>query len=58
MNIMQGESVSVFVNGARTVGTYLRPIAGKTNRHRVAIKKARWTRDHWVTVSTKKLGRT
>lgn len=51
------DKVLVTVNGERTAGVYMHPIAGKKNRHCVAVKYKFWRRDHWVTVSTKKLAR-
>lgn len=51
-----GEKVIVTVNGSKSEGIYMRPISRK-NRHRIAVKKAGWTRDHWVTTSAKKISR-
>lgn len=50
-----GDKCFVKVNGVGTAGTYMHPIKGKRNRHCVAVKRDGWRRDHWVTVSTKKL---
>jgi hypothetical protein len=49
------DKVFVKVNGIGMQGTYMHPIRGKKNRHCVAVKRDGWRRDHWVTVSTKKL---
>lgn len=49
------QKVFVKVNGIGVEGAYMHPINGKKNRHCVAVKRGRWRRPHWVTVSTKKL---
>lgn len=53
--MQSGDNCFVIVNGTRTAGHYMHPIKGKKNRHCVAVKRGGWRRDHWVTVSTKKL---
>lgn len=49
-----GDKVSIVVNGSRTDGAFVRYISRK-NRCQIAIKKSGWHRDHWVTVSLKKV---
>lgn len=49
------DKVFVKVNGVGMQGKYMHPIRGKKNRHCVAVQRAGWRREHWVTVSTKKL---
>lgn len=51
----KGQKVFLNVNGKGAEGIYMHPIKGKKNRHCVAVRREGWRRDHWVTVSSKKL---